>query len=69
VFPAAIITKIEADRVFHAAEDYHQDFLTRNPTHPYIVVHDLPKINDLKRLFPDRYRADPVLVAGARPSN
>ena len=68
VFHAAIVTKSETG-AFYAAEDYHQDFLTRNPTHPYIVVHDLPKLRDLKRLFPDLYRTEPVLVAGARPSN
>jgi peptide-methionine (S)-S-oxide reductase len=69
VFSAAIVTKIEPDREFYAAEDYHQDFLTRHPGHPYIVYNDLPKIEDLKRLFPQTYRADPVLVAAARPSN
>ncbi len=69
VFNAAIVTKIEPDREFYAAEDYHQDFLTRHPGHPYIVYNDLPKIEDLKRLFPETYRADPVLVAAARSSN
>jgi peptide-methionine (S)-S-oxide reductase len=52
-----------------AAEDYHQDFLTKHPTYPYIVYNDLPKIDDLKHTFPDLYRADPVLVASARASN
>ena len=37
----------------------------RNPTYPYIVIKDLPKIAALKRLFPDTYRAEPVLVATA----
>jgi peptide-methionine (S)-S-oxide reductase len=69
VFKTAIVTKIEADREFYAAEDYHQDFLERHPGHPYIVYNDLPKIDDLKRLFPEAYRADPVLVAAARSSN
>jgi peptide-methionine (S)-S-oxide reductase len=69
VFGAAIVTKIEPHREFYAAEDYHQDFLTRHPGHPYIVYNDLPKIEDLKRLFPETYRADPVLVAAARSSN
>ncbi len=69
VFSAAIVTKLEPDREFYAAEDYHQDFLTRHPGHPYIVYNDLPKIEDLKRLFPQSYRADPVLVAATRPSN
>ena len=69
VYNAAIVTKIEPGREFYAAEDYHQDYLTRHPTQPYIVYNDLPKIEDLKRLFPNIYRADPVLVATARPSN
>jgi peptide-methionine (S)-S-oxide reductase len=44
VFDAAIVTKIEMDRPFYPAEDYHQDYLKRNPTNPYIVYNDLPKI-------------------------
>jgi peptide-methionine (S)-S-oxide reductase len=67
VFNAAIVTKVEPGRSFYPAEDYHQDFLTRNPTDPYIVANDLPKIEALKRLFPDSYRANPVLVAAAAP--
>jgi peptide-methionine (S)-S-oxide reductase len=66
-FNAPIVTKIEPGRDFYPAEDYHQDFLTRNPTYRYIVVNDLPKIEALHRLFPDLYRATPVLVAAAAP--
>jgi peptide-methionine (S)-S-oxide reductase len=66
VFGAAIVTKIEPGRSFYPAEAEHQDFLTRNPRHPYIVIHDLPKIGDLRRLFPEAYRADPVLVGARR---
>jgi peptide-methionine (S)-S-oxide reductase len=62
VFKRKIVTTIEAGRAFYPAEAYHQDFLTRNPTYPYIVYNDLPKIEDLKKLFPDLYRRDPVLV-------
>ena len=69
VFDAAIVTTIEPGRHFYPAEDYHQDFLTRNPDYPYIVYNDLPKIETLKRLFPELYRADPVLVMAASPSN
>ena len=58
-FKKPIVTKIEPDRAFYPAEDYHQDFLTRNPTYPYIAINDLPKIEDLKRLSPDVYRAAP----------
>jgi peptide-methionine (S)-S-oxide reductase len=69
VYDAAIVTKIEPNRDFYAAEDYHQDYMTLHPAQPYIVYNDLPKIEDLKRVFPDAYRADPVLVAAARSSN
>jgi peptide-methionine (S)-S-oxide reductase len=65
VFRAPIVTRIEPDRTFFPAEAYHQDYLTRNPASPYIVINDLPKIENLKRLQPDVYRADPVLVAAA----
>jgi peptide-methionine (S)-S-oxide reductase len=68
VFKKPIVTTIEPDRGFYPAETYHQDFLTRNPTYPYIAINDLPKIEDLKRLSPDVYRAAPVLVAGAHSS-
>ena len=66
-FTASIVTKVEPGRSFYPAEGYHQDFLTRNPTYPYIVANDLPKIEALKRLFPNLYRATPVLVAAAAP--
>jgi len=69
VFNAPIVTKIEPSRDFYLAEDYHQDFLTRNPTYPYIVVNDLPKIEAMQRLFPDLYRAAPTLVATAASRN
>jgi len=65
VFETAVVTQIEMDRPFYEAEGYHQDFLTRNPAHPYIVINDLPKISDLKRLFPDLYRVNPVLVGAS----
>jgi peptide-methionine (S)-S-oxide reductase len=65
-FPAAIVTKIEVDRTFYPAEAYHQDFMARNPTYPYIVFHDAPKLVELNRIFPDLYQADPMLVSAAR---
>jgi peptide-methionine (S)-S-oxide reductase len=68
-FDAAIVTKIEPGKEFYPAEDYHQDFLTLHPNYPYIVYNDLPKLDDLKRIFPDLYRADPVLVSAARATN
>jgi peptide-methionine (S)-S-oxide reductase len=68
-FAGPIVTKLEALSDFYPAEDYHQDFMTRNPTYPYIVYNDLPKVENLKRLFPSVYRAKPVLVSDARASN
>ena len=65
VFPAPIATTIEMHKSFFPAEAYHQDFLAHNPTYPYIVINDLPKIANLKRMFPDRYRDQPMLVSVA----
>jgi peptide-methionine (S)-S-oxide reductase len=62
VFSDKIVTTIEPGKTFYPAEGYHQNFLTLNPTYPYIVYNDLPKIDNLKRLFPRDYREDPVLV-------
>src|SRR5690606_5629738 len=62
LFEGPIVTTIEPLIGFYAAEQYHQDFLTLNPTWPYIVVNDLPKVAALKALFPDVYRDDPVLI-------
>lgn len=62
LFEGPIVTTIEPFEAFYPAEQYHQDFLTLNPTWPYIVYNDLPKIVALESLFPERYRADPVLV-------
>lgn len=66
-FPGTIVTKIEPAQQFYAAEAYHQDYLSQHPSQPYIAINDLPKIDELKRLFPSLYRAAPVLVAAARP--
>ena len=54
--------RIEPGRAFYPAEDYHQDFLTRHPTYRTSSINDLPKIEDLKRLFSDLYRSAPALV-------
>lgn len=65
VYTDKIVTTLEAGKAFYPAEAYHQDFLTLNPTYPYIVYNDLPKIENLKRLFPALYREKPVLVGEA----
>jgi peptide-methionine (S)-S-oxide reductase len=62
-FDAPIVTRIDPLKGFYAAEGYHQDFLIHNPTYPYIVVNDLPKIAALKRVWPSLYRDKPVMLA------
>jgi peptide-methionine (S)-S-oxide reductase len=64
VFERPIVTKIEPEKGFYPAESYHQDFLIHNPTYPYIVINDLPKIDALKRVYPEMYRPAPVMVSG-----
>jgi peptide-methionine (S)-S-oxide reductase len=56
VYGKPIVTRIESGR-FYPAEAYHQDFMKRNPRHPYILAHDVPKVAALKRLFPAMYKA------------
>lgn len=65
VFHAAIVTKLEPLTGFYPAENYHQDFLVLHPDYPYIVFNDLPKVENLKRLFADYYREAPVTVMAA----
>jgi len=66
VFGRPIATKLERLTAFYRAEAYHQDFLLKNPSYPYIVVHDLPKIASLKKVFPASYRDQPVTIETAR---
>jgi peptide-methionine (S)-S-oxide reductase len=62
VFPKPIVTKVSLLKAFYPAEAYHQNYLFENPTQPYIVKYDLPKLQDLRAVFPERWRAKPVLV-------
>jgi peptide-methionine (S)-S-oxide reductase len=65
VFRRPIVTTVDPLKGFYVAEAYHQDFLINNPRYPYIVVHDLPKLEALKQVFPARYRDQPVTVKSA----
>jgi peptide-methionine (S)-S-oxide reductase len=56
VYPRPIVTRIESGR-FYPAEAYHQDFMRRNPNHPYIRAHDVPKVTALKASFPALWRS------------
>lgn len=55
VFGRAIVTEVVALPGFYPAEAYHQNYLALNPTQPYIVYNDLPKLANLKTQFPDLY--------------
>jgi len=61
-FSAPIVTTLEPLKAFYPAEAYHQDYLVRHPTQPYIVYNDLPKVDNLKSLFPSLYRERPALT-------
>jgi len=63
IFSGPIVTKVEQLKGFYPAEAYHQDYLIRHPTQPYIVYYDLPKLEALKRVWPEFYRPDPVRLA------
>jgi peptide-methionine (S)-S-oxide reductase len=56
VFKKAIATQLSPLTQFHAAEEYHQNFIARNPNYPYVVVHDLPKIKALQTQFSELYK-------------
>jgi len=51
-FPQPIVTQVVPLKAFYPAEAYHQNFMARNPLHPYIVIHDQPKLARLRALFP-----------------
>ena len=55
-FTRPIVTQINKLDAFYPAEAYHQNFAERNPTYPYIVVHDRPKVEHLRKEFPDLFR-------------
>ncbi len=67
-FSQRIVTRVDPLKGFYPAESYHQDFLIHNPDYPYIVYNDLPKIENLKHLFPALYRDQPVMVTGKAPA-
>ncbi len=56
VWDKPIVTRTERYKRFYAAEVYHQDFMAKNPKHPYIRRWDAPKVRGLSRLFPNHYR-------------
>ena len=55
VFRRTIVTQVSPLKAFYKAEAYHQDYLVHHPTQPYIVINDLPKVDNLRKQFPDMY--------------
>jgi peptide-methionine (S)-S-oxide reductase len=56
-YPSPIVTQVVPLPEFYPAEGYHQNYLALHPNQPYIVIHDMPKLAQLKAQFPDRYVA------------
>lgn len=57
IWKAPVVTRIESYKRFHPGPEYHQDFMARNPRHPYILRWDAAKLDALKRIFPGFYKA------------
>lgn len=69
VFSRPIVTKVGALEAFYPAEAYHQDYLTLHPNQPYIAYNDIPKVENLKKLFADNYIEKPTLVSASKVTN
>ena len=61
-YPKPIVTKVGSLQGFFPAEAYHQDYLTLHPNQPYIAYNDLPKVENLKKMFAENYIEKPTLV-------
>jgi peptide-methionine (S)-S-oxide reductase len=55
-FSKPIVTQLAPLQNFYAAEEYHQNFITRNPNYAYVVINDLPKLAQLRKQFPKLYK-------------
>jgi peptide-methionine (S)-S-oxide reductase len=69
VYKKPIVTKVGALEGFFPAEAYHQDYLTLHPNQPYIAYNDIPKVENLKKIFAQDYIEKPTLVSDAKVTN
>jgi peptide-methionine (S)-S-oxide reductase len=69
VYKKPIATKVSPLQAFFAAEAYHQDYLTLHPSQPYIAYNDIPKVENLKKIFAESYNEKPVLVSDIKATN
>ena len=67
-FPRPITTRVEPLKGFYPAEGYHQDYLVHHPDALYIEYNDLPKVENLERVFPALYNREPVLTTSPVPA-
>jgi peptide-methionine (S)-S-oxide reductase len=56
VFEEPIATTLEPLEQFFEAEDYHQDFVARNPNQPYVAAVAMPKVKKLEKSFKDKLK-------------
>jgi peptide-methionine (S)-S-oxide reductase len=66
VYKKPIVTKVGPLEGFYPAEAYHQDYLTLHPNQPYIAYNDIPKVENLKKIFAENYIEKPTLVSSAK---
>jgi peptide-methionine (S)-S-oxide reductase len=69
VYKKPIVTKVGPLEGFYPAEAYHQDYLTLHPSQPYIAYNDIPKVENLKKIFAENYIEKPTLVSNAKVTN
>ncbi|KWV48000.1 methionine sulfoxide reductase A [Bradyrhizobium macuxiense] len=69
VYKKPIVTKVGALQAFYPAEGYHQDYLTLHPNQPYIAYNDIPKVENLKKIFAESYIEKPTLVSSTKATN
>jgi peptide-methionine (S)-S-oxide reductase len=69
VYKKPIVTKVGPLEAFYPAETYHQDYLTLHPNQPYIAYNDIPKVENLKKIFAENYIEKPTLVSNAKVTN
>jgi peptide-methionine (S)-S-oxide reductase len=63
VYKKPIVTKVGPLEGFYPAEAHHQDYLTLHPNQPYIAYNDIPKVENLKKVFAENYIEKPTLVS------
>jgi peptide-methionine (S)-S-oxide reductase len=69
VYSKPIVTRVGPLEGFYPAEAYHQDYLTLHPNDAYIAYNDIPKVENLKKIFAETYIEKPTLVSSAKVTN